>query len=214
MPNFLDLPRELRDLIYQFCLIGKEPVDPWRDWYYQVPSYGLAISLLRVSKAVYREASPVLYSQNIFEFDKRPPDMVDRFLDRIGSINAYQIRHIKVDFPDVYGSLCGHLRLGQGLDCVLWDTRHRCPHVHTVTVSNWYVSGLVILCWPPPDRYLEFATAVLTWVDSLFRSLPSLRQIVVEPRGYLDPNHHVRQEMARLGWTASWPVKSDKVRSD
>ncbi|KAK7916902.1 hypothetical protein PG985_010510 [Apiospora marii] len=206
MPNFPDLPRELRDLIYQFCLVHKKPVDTCRYLQYtRPPIYGLAPNILRVSKAVHREASPVLYSQNIFDLSKRSCDTVSRFLYRIGSNNADQIRHIKIAFPHVCGGPHVQFRLDQGFVDVLRITQGLCHRAHTVTISHWYLSSLVITSsLLPSDRTREVATAAMTWIDSQLRSLPSLRQIVVQPGDWLNPDDHIRQEMARLGWQTTW----------
>ncbi|KAK8070412.1 hypothetical protein PG997_010615 [Apiospora hydei] len=84
MPNLPDLPRELRDHIYKFCLVD-------------------TTGLLRVNKTVHHEANLVFYSQNIFDFSDARPDQVARLLDRIGPAKAAQIRHIIVPFPHLLG---------------------------------------------------------------------------------------------------------------
>ncbi|KAK7946068.1 uncharacterized protein PG986_010389 [Apiospora aurea] len=97
MPNLPDLPRELRDHIYKFCLVDSKSIPPWRC------SSKLATGLLRVNKTVHREANLVFYSQNIFDFSDAHPDQVARLLDRIGPANAAQICHIIVTFPYLLG---------------------------------------------------------------------------------------------------------------
>lgn len=60
----LSLPRELRDRIYTFALTSPSPF--W--WPTPHTSHHLSPALLAVSRAVYHEAAPLLYSSNKFLF--------------------------------------------------------------------------------------------------------------------------------------------------
>ncbi|KAK8023558.1 hypothetical protein PG993_011624 [Apiospora rasikravindrae] len=204
MPNFFDLPRELRDQIYRFCVVDSKSVHTW------TCSYQVAAGLLCVSKTVYREASSVFYSQNIFDFGSRHLDQVARFLDHIGPANAERIRHIIVPFPELRGLDLGHpfASLDNRLAILLAIVRGHCPRLRTITASHWYWHGLLPLCLIPYSSRPEAITIALTLVDSQFRVVPSVREIVVEAYDYGDPNDEIRREMARLGWTVSAGVKS------
>lgn len=75
--SFLDLPRELRDRTYDYCLIMEQPFDignshlkpeSRRDWTFaNWNRYPKAATLLATCKQIHAEAAPVLYGQNAFE---------------------------------------------------------------------------------------------------------------------------------------------------
>jgi 2EXR family protein len=72
--NILDLPAEIRLQIYEELLVLSEPIIFRMSWFPPSPplfhksAYGLCPALLRASKSVYREAIPLLYSRNRFDF--------------------------------------------------------------------------------------------------------------------------------------------------
>lgn len=81
---FLSLPAELRENVYCCLLEEDKPISidyrkrngSWRTGVSWNRSYGHetphhnAVALLRVSRCVYMEAAPVLYSKNTFTFDR------------------------------------------------------------------------------------------------------------------------------------------------
>src|SRR5882762_3499104 len=96
--NFLSLPGELRNRIYELLVLHQEPINISE--YLSLPGelrnriYKLTPGLLRTSKTVHREASSLLYSQNRFDFTEVSLKMAASFLEKIGRINANSIRHI------------------------------------------------------------------------------------------------------------------------
>ncbi|KAK8109595.1 hypothetical protein PG999_007732 [Apiospora kogelbergensis] len=73
------LPRELRDQIYECCLVRGQSIRPNTPAPWEEPKYGLG--LLRVSRAVSVEAVPVLYGRNILDFTLTYCHEVDRFFE-------------------------------------------------------------------------------------------------------------------------------------
>ena len=81
--SFLDLPRELRDIIYELSLVSTETIDvcqlatPLRN----AKKLGIATALLRVSRQINHEALEVIYGSNTFEakilLDPRIPHAYD-----------------------------------------------------------------------------------------------------------------------------------------
>ena len=67
--SFLDLPQELRDVIYDLSLVSTETIDvcqlvtPLRN----AKKLGISTALLRVSRQIYYEALEVVYGLNTFE---------------------------------------------------------------------------------------------------------------------------------------------------
>ena len=58
MPSLLDLPHDIRQLIYKDLLVQKAPLD--------VPKPKFHPAILRTNKKIYKEAHEVLYEQNTF----------------------------------------------------------------------------------------------------------------------------------------------------
>lgn len=100
--NFLSLPSELRNNVYEQVLVLREPIAcPTQQGLerLQLQLGSLTLGLLRTNKAVRREASSILYAQNRFDFTVCTSEDVTSFLEQIGPNNASYIRHICVDFP-------------------------------------------------------------------------------------------------------------------
>lgn len=71
MPHFLDLPPELRDTIYEYCLVVEGEINPYpTDYEKQELMRPFPrkpdVSLLLVSKLIRAEAEIVLYGQNLW----------------------------------------------------------------------------------------------------------------------------------------------------
>ncbi|EEA23345.1 hypothetical protein EYB25_006084 [Talaromyces marneffei] len=104
MIGFLDLPGEIRNLIYDHPLMFQEPIVPW------AKEQALPISLFYTNKTIYREFCSLFYSRITFNFTShelgheehqcpaRLTKQVTSFLDQIGQ-NAKYIESIKPDFP-------------------------------------------------------------------------------------------------------------------
>lgn len=106
MIGFLDLPGEIRNLIYDHLLAFEEPIAFWSK------NKSLPVNLLYVNKTIHREFSSLFYSRITFDFSSRGLDYEGRpccacftkritsFLDQIGQ-NARYIQSIKIDFPSL-----------------------------------------------------------------------------------------------------------------
>lgn len=88
--RFCDLPSEIRNVIFEFCLVSPAPIEPLQ---HQSESR-LAVGLLGTNKAIWREAHTVFYTQNRFDFRCYEYDQIRRFIQQIGMHNASHIRHI------------------------------------------------------------------------------------------------------------------------
>ncbi|OBT77924.1 hypothetical protein VF21_04311 [Pseudogymnoascus sp. 05NY08] len=105
--NFFTLPRELRDKIYELCLLLEDPIEPYPG---SSRRRELSPSLLGVNKAINREARLVLY-QSRFDFTVTMSKYVSSALKRIGRDNAECIRHIYVEFPPFSSLKPGNIAL-------------------------------------------------------------------------------------------------------
>ncbi|TVY53851.1 hypothetical protein LCER1_G007624 [Lachnellula cervina] len=161
MANFSDLPSELRNKIYELCLWHEGPIDPWN---YHYPLQELTPGLLLSNKAIHREASPVLYAQNSFDFTFALPENVASFLGTIGHNNA--------DYS-----------------------------------TNDIVLKLDTLDYP------KIVTEALTLVNTRFRAILSLQDIIIQV--YEDgPSEYIKREMENLGWTVSTTEYVDEWGSE
>ena len=111
--TFLTLPPEIRLQIYSLLLIngsdlvqeGDENTGQERfmlptkigEFIVEGPGYGIDPTILQTCRQIYREANPVLYSQNVFVSDD--PENVVRFFEQIGPVNLKLIRKLKIWVP-------------------------------------------------------------------------------------------------------------------
>jgi hypothetical protein len=75
--RFMDLPTEIRDHIYSFMFVFKDPVSPCRSKN-QILDY---IGLLQTSRQIYFEAIQMLYGWNTFKTRERPIWTSEEFLN-------------------------------------------------------------------------------------------------------------------------------------
>ena len=71
MPSFESMPREIRDMIYQFCLCVEDVLDPYpgiHEGGYSVKAAKPTVTLLALNKKIRGEALPILFSQNTWKF--------------------------------------------------------------------------------------------------------------------------------------------------
>jgi hypothetical protein len=196
--HFLTLPIELRNRVYELCLVHQEPFDPWIEDSDEPQE--LTLGLLRVNKRVYHEASHVFYAYNGFNFSMGTSQDIASFLVQIGRNNAESIRHISVDFPQFVNLEAGDVTLDDNSTGILINIQSSCPNLSTLTTSR-YSSNAVELRLDALDHFETVAEALLL-VDSRLRSISSLQKIIVEV--YEDgPSDGIRKEMQSHGWTIS-----------
>ncbi|KAF2277093.1 uncharacterized protein EI97DRAFT_441848 [Westerdykella ornata] len=112
---FMRLPGELRNMIYRQCLVLGRPIDLWPLLPYNAPAgttklslierdlKHINVSLLRVSRRVNQEATPVLYGCNRFRFsDSKGWTIALGFLRSIHR-NFQYLTNISVPYPDEGG---------------------------------------------------------------------------------------------------------------
>ncbi|KAN0068465.1 hypothetical protein V8E54_013189 [Elaphomyces granulatus] len=164
--NFFDFPAEIRLQIYEELLVLSEPVLFMTSWnklnkrpFLQLQKrYGLCPALLRASKSVYHEASPLLYSRNRFDFT----DLASRgrlsaltsFFNQTGDKNASFIRHLCIDFlgyPDLkedsirtlelIREKCTNITIFETLRTPQGDlvTKEVIVHIHSHKVPSYYL---------------------------------------------------------------------------
>ncbi|KAK6839977.1 alcohol oxidase [Apiospora arundinis] len=240
MSDFFCLPRELRDQIYEHCLVSHaHALYPWQPlWSRRVWDFKPTTGLLRVSQTVSLEAAGILYGRNLLDFESAYPYQITSFFRQIGGRNASHIRHLVVDFPAFDPPLVPTLL--DRVDVFAYHVdklaliRRNCPNLQTLTASRAEAYSRLEknlhTSMPVPDRE-EVITKALELIDAHFRTVPSLKKIAlqadrklgVRPRSpreipseesAKDPfSDHTRKEMERLGWTISSDNNSSGVQT-
>jgi len=204
--NFLSLPGELRNGIYELLLLHQEPIVPldYNRRYKLTPK--LTPGLLRTSKTVHREASSLLYAQNRFDFSVLIPEEVASFLEQIGRINANSIRHIIVNFPTFCLDRHDVALEDNNVLLILTKIQSDCAKLSTLTTSP-HITKTMEHELDKLDNPKLVAEALLL-VDTRFRAISSLQEIIVEV--YKDGlSDHIGREMQSHGWTISVTEEED-----
>jgi hypothetical protein len=195
--NFLKLPSELRNRVYELCLLHQEPINPWMVYNQRKE---LTTGLLRANKTVHREASSLLYAQNCFDFSMATPEDVASFLRTIGDNNANCIRHICVDFPSLRDLEPGNVTLEEDSDGILANIQSSCANLRILTTSLSSTHAMELRL--DALDYPKIVNEALTLVNTRFRAISSLQDIIVEV--YEDgPSGDIRRKMDNHGWKIS-----------
>ncbi|KAI1349188.1 hypothetical protein F5Y01DRAFT_191909 [Xylaria sp. FL0043] len=194
--SFVGLPSELRNEIYELILWHQEPIDPWARSSSTLQQ-GLTLGLFHVNRAVYREASSLFYSKNCFDLSQAIPGLVVSFLEEIGN-NAAYIRHVIIEFPDFTNLLSGRLVLMPDSKEVLDTIQRRCTSLSSLK-SPFDSTRTMELSLRDLDNH-DAANEALELVDTQFKAIPSLREVILEA-DEVAPSDHIRQRMESYGWT-------------
>ena len=210
--NFLSLPSEIRNNIYEQLLLLQEPiVCPTCPWLGHSQLRALTPGLLLANKTVHREASSVLYGQNRFNFTMCTSEHVASFLEQIGRNNAHYIWYICVDFPEFRCLDLHDVTIGDDSIRILAKIQSECNKLGTLTTSL-HSTNAMELELDALDSPKIVAQAIAL-VDARFRAISSLQEIIVEV--YEDgPSDHIRREMKSHGWTISATKHVEESGSD
>jgi hypothetical protein len=167
---FLSLPSELRNNIYELCLLRKEALRPWTGF----NQHQVTAGLLRANKVVHHEVIWLFYARNRFDFTECTSERVTSFLKQIGGKNASRIAHVYVNFPKCC-NLVYDMILEDDSDRILLKIQNACRKLDTLTtvLHNSNAEELAL-------------------VNSRFRAI-SFRIIVEVSKDF--PTEHVRQPL-------------------
>lgn len=207
MINFLDLPGEIRNLIYDHLLAFDEPIAFW------AKEKNLPVKLLYVNnKTIHREFSSLFYSRITFDFSARSLDSEDRpcsacltkrttsFLDQIGQ-NARYVQCIKIDFPNLNiedYEQWSEASISEYSVEVVNKIASSCPNLRELTLGpNLTLNALLHLAVVEPDETLE----LLHRVDCCIRKIPSLDLMIWVKVPDCDEYYGLVEEMESVfGW--------------
>lgn len=202
-PNFLSLPSEIRNRIYELVLVHDEPVHPFKPpWSIIRQELTDTSGLFRASKTIHREASSMFYMRNHFDFTNCVSWDIASFLQQISSHAAY-IRHIRIDFPRFGSGLkVGKFVLGEESANTLANIRSDCPNLSSLTTSLFSTS--VMEDKLGRLRKLEVITEMLRLVNTCFRAISPTQELEIIVEVYEDSvSAHIRDTMRDCGWTIS-----------
>ncbi|KIM99303.1 hypothetical protein OIDMADRAFT_181647 [Oidiodendron maius Zn] len=206
--NFLTLPSELRNRVYELCVLHEEHLDPWTNY---SPRQELTPGLLRANKAVHRETSSMFYAHNRFNFTTATPEDVASFLGTIGPNNADCIQHVCINFPTFRYLDPGDVTLEESSIGILTNIQSRCANLSTLTTSLCSTNAMALKL--DALDYPKIATEALELVNTRFRAISSLQDIVVEVCED-GPSHYIRRKMESHGWTVSATEYIEELGSD
>ena len=187
--TFLSLPAELRNEIYIYLLVRKEPIDPWNG------DHELDLNLLSTNTAILHEARSLLYGHNCFDLTWEP-GRIPECIDTIGFINASHLQCIPIEFPRLR-DLEDEVSLEDVSLHILEKIQSRCTNLRKLITApestNTMENRLVSFDSP------SICARALALIAACFRAISSLQEIVVEvyEEGL---SSDIRKKMESHGW--------------
>lgn len=181
--NFLDLPIEVRNRIYEIVLVilhplylFQEPGSPVETFAPDRPLQWLA--LLHTNRQIYVEASAVLYAINHFHFvdiTQRQVGVLRSFLDCIGYVNAASLSHLCINFPiaESIDDQPGKVRLRDDSLESLKLLQDKCTNLSTLETVVHYKNSSFF------TRTDEFLREAFSQIDAQLKAIPSLKRIII-----------------------------------
>ena len=185
--RFSALPRKIRDEIYRSFLVLPHPLFLFQDTGSEVvesfapdrPRQWLA--LLYTNRQLHDEARAVLYSSNTFYLEdttRHQHNLLQSFLDRIGSDNAGLLSHICIDFPVMESvGQPAHPELREDDLHSLGLLRELCTRLKNLELLLHGQSSRGLAKAVQEDPW--FVREALVRIDAQLKTIPSLSKIVV-----------------------------------
>jgi hypothetical protein len=187
--SFFRLPADVRNNIYRRMLVVAHPLFLFRDNGSEVvetfgPDTSLQwFALLYVNRQVRDEASAVLYGSNHFHFmDKtqHQGDLIQSFLNCIGSVNAGLLTNLCINFPvaeGVEGQL-GKVMLREDDLHSLKLLEEKCTHLMTLETILRSRHSRDLMNPSLDDSQITRDT--LAQIDAQLKAISSLNKIIVK----------------------------------
>ncbi|CAG9986424.1 unnamed protein product [Clonostachys byssicola] len=202
--GFLTAPVEIRFRIYYEVLVKDAPINfGFERCHLDAPLLrkpaGLSSALLRVNKTVHREATRILYAENLFQFPDaycfRQPEgdcftfysavpYLTPFLQQIG-VNARFLRHISFNFPKSFASRRPPV-LQAAFIRVLELLKETCTDLRTVEIKSETPNGLL-----PLENIEQAGQMLQTLHDGGLKDIPSLEKVIL-----VHPDHPKQEQVS------------------
>lgn len=206
-------------MIYSELLVLSEPIVFVADYVPSSPPLirsrgdSLYPALLRINKQTHGEASPLLYSNNCFQFPNVctwAPSPINSahiapFLHQIGSY-ASLVRHICIPFPTLGDYLHESTRLHEAHIENLELIRDTCTHIATLEL----LLQLDHMSYVFSDSL--FGTKALDLLNTQFKTISSLKEIIVNFQVYGSEDlSDLMKKMRDRTWTVEVTKFTPKV---
>lgn len=186
--GLFSLPREIRDEIYRRVLVVADPLYLFQDsGSRRVETFGPGkpvrwLSLLYTNRQVYDEACAMLYRSSRFTLVDTTPrqvDLLQSFLDCIGSVNAGHLSYLCINFPaaEIVEENPRRIVLREDSLRSLELLQEKCTHLKTLEgfVHSQNSRGLT----GASDDDPQFVQEALSQINAQLKAIPSLSKVIV-----------------------------------
>jgi len=208
--GIFSLPRKVRDDIYRRVLFVAHPLYLFQQTGSEVveifaPERRVRwLALLYTNRQVHEEASAVLYGLNHFTFmdtTRHQGNLLQSFLNCIGSLNAGHLSHITINFPvaeSVKGQP-GKIVLREDDLRSLKLLQEKCIKLTTLETLVYSYNSIGLAKESQDSNDSQFIQEALSQIDAQLKAIPSLSKTIV--RFYNGPpTPEVVELMQRLRW--------------
>jgi hypothetical protein len=199
MPNFLNLPIEIRNEIYKKVLALPQPLHLFQDPGCPVESFIPGkpyrwLALLYTNRQISEEARASLYRFNSFTFQEVENGRVlEDFINSIGHFNAGSLSHLCFDFPATE-SMHGETSLRESSLQRLQLLQKECGSLAKLEIFIYSRNSKLLI-----EQDSTSVREVLSEINRQFGYISSLRKIIV--RVYSgSPAPSVKEFLQGLGW--------------
>ncbi|KAJ0413027.1 hypothetical protein BJY00DRAFT_297528 [Aspergillus carlsbadensis] len=211
-PTLLELPTEIRIMIYKELLVMPKPVTFVADnespspFLHLFKATRLYPAILRVNSQIYTEAIQVLYSMNIFQFPNlwqnsfRVP-YFSPFLCEIGESNAQQIHQIRIEFPSFYEY---QVLINEGANKDLQ------ANFELIRDSFLGLKTLELILYEFSPPASDTSAELLGLINYYLGATVSLENIVIRISNVENPDSQLIEAMRDYGWKIAFGAKVER----
>ncbi len=205
--RFFILPREIRENIYKAVLTVDHPLYLFRGSGSRVESFAPEkpfrwLALLYTNRQIYSEAVAVLYRMNIFtlmDTTQHQAELLQYFLDCIGSENASLLTHLCINFPLIEGMKDKPETVKLSKDSLQSLKLLEDNFTSLTTLETLIHSGKHTSLIKASQYDSGFVRETLSQIDTHTKAVSSLNRFIV--RIYdRSPKPSVIESMRELGW--------------
>lgn len=211
--RLLSLPYELREIIYQYVLVVAPPLYLYHDrgsdkiQLFTPERRRQWLALLFTNRQIYVEATPILYSSaqfTIIDVTHNQAHLLQCFLNRIGPVNARYLSNLCINFPFLASGSSQKgmiILLNDDVRC-LKLLQEYCVGLRTLETIVHTKNAKGLARASQDMNGSEYVREALSQVDAHFKTIPSLRRVVVKFHNG-PPTRGLTKLMEGLGWVVT-----------